>query len=426
MKSNKVLAFLLAFVALFAITVPTTVRADGDEPVYEKLYFISDSLEYYDYECSAVNSVGRTYGFSTSNIITVNFSQSGICDDPFHAFDDYCTDIDNNSIVILEIQTRMQPVESSDECQISATQHLYHAFSDLKDKNCKIMFISANDEDTLNWCNSFLSFVDVHVNVDFIYAFVKGIVSTVEEDNLDNNFFFITDSQLCNILTVKNDFSKKWLYPYFEEIYISDYYEYVFDNEGTRLTFYDYLFEVRGIRLYGQAYADDTVLVDYLHSWKATNRMNVAPTIMVEFDLSTPESLFINGVDKAYVLGVQKQSNVGGRWRSMVNNLKTALLPDNVFTAMAQNELTDPLGIGEYISVGYTKLLFYGAATTSDERYNDIYTFDDIVTDFVAGNDMYKYNNVGGVSEITYMPVTISADGWFPVHLVMNCFQIFD
>ena len=36
-----------------------------------------------------------------------------------------------------------------------------------------------------------------------------------------------------------------------------------------------------------------------------------------------------------------------------------------------------------------------------------------------------KYNNLtAGRCEITYMPVTISADGWIPTNLVLDCFQV--
>ena len=408
MKSNKVLAFLLAFVALFAITVPTTVRADdGDEPVYEKLYFISDSSEYWGLKLNAVLNIGSACGLDYDKIETMDISNS---DNPFWIFYGNTPYIDNNSVVVVELLTRIK--NESSTLYPSPIESLYLAFSSLKEKNCKVMFISGNDEDTLQGYTSFLNYVDVHINLDFKYALVKGIVSTVEKnagDGIGGNFYFILDNIFSKPSNTDNDFVWRWLLPYYKEVYADEHAQYNTDHPDEPLSIEDYLIEEKNIRFYGQVDMWDTVMYDY---WTGAS---------VRLNVNSVNDPFLSA-DKVYMIGVKNQNKVASKWCTMVRKLKSTFLPDSVFTAMLTTQSCDPLEIGEYESVGATGLMFYDIIDTVE----GIYTIYDILADFMSGANMQKYNNVGGVCEITYMPIIISDDGWFPIHLVMDCFQVFD
>lgn len=415
MKSNKVLAFLLAFVALFAITVPTTVRADGgvEPPItpttYEKLYFITDSSEYWGYERDIINSVGQRYGISSNNIIKVDFSQDSRREEPFHFFDDYDGSISSNSIVILEIQTRMKK-ECVSPCLISSVNHLKNAFSSLKEKNCKIMFISANDEDTLQSLNDnspdyleFLDYVDVHVNVDFMYMLAKGYIyqscfedDAVSIDSISNSCYFF-DSNLCkpSLQSKYVDFMQKWFAPFLAEVCLPTYKEYIAETDDTDTDFWEYIYNAN-VRIYGQTYAGMNQVWDYLNGGTMSGIPGFTGT----------------GINKSYVAALVDSSTDESVWLTMVNSLTTS----SILTMVMYKELMNlgHLNLSPIYSVGETKFMFYGDETP----YIGLYTFEDIVTAFIAGSDMTNFNNTdGGRCIITYTPVLTGPGGWIPSHL---------
>jgi len=420
MKSNKVLAFVLAFIALFAITVPTTALADGggsaETPLnFSKLYFITDSSEFYDYECDVVTEAGARFGLNSDKIITLNLAQTGQSEYSFHIIDELSQTISNNSLVIIEIKRRITPECFVPKCNGSPVDHLENAFYCLKLCNCKIIFISGTDEETMQSLNDdspdylkFLDYVDVHVNVDFMFMLAKGFIYQVDlSSNGDPvNCCFFIDDLLSNPRSSDGDFAKKWIMPYLDEKYQELYSQYTPTDNDPVNSFWTFLFYELGIRIYGQFVPEDTMVLNYLTG---------------EYNSSIP-SFMEDEIERSYAVAIADSSKLTGTWGAIVSSLNA-----NPITKMVlYNEIVNlnQLNLNPILGVGETKLMFYGSATPCI----GIFTFSDLVVDFMSGDDMNDYNNTYGRCAVTYTPITSGPNGWIPTNMPgeMRFYQVFD
>lgn len=404
---NKMLSILLTFCFLFSLTFPTLIAHADDEIEYQNLYFVTDTNDdLFDYKCDTIEQAMYQTG-AASNFQSVNLSNSN----SYAAFATWSNGI-SNSIVIVDLNLRMPLHDTS---PVLSTQHLNSAFSRLKRNNCKIMFISGNDEDTYYSSRALLDHVDVHVNMDFIYFLVKAIITkiTMNEDLTD--YYFITDNNFTVNGDERSDFTYRWLLPYFEEIYGSDYDTYIpeDDEEDPIYSFLDYLAVKKNINFYGQVFGNVSQLRNYRYSSGS-----------IDFD-SNLDGLF-NNANRAYMIGMLNTNSTetyNSKWYYMVNRLNE-VIHDKVFAArFYASANSNSLGFNEEVehaSIGANRLMFYERYTPAD----GIYCLRDIVLDFLADEDMQKYNNINGRCEITYMPVTISEDAWIPESLVLDCYQV--
>lgn len=406
---NKMLSILLTFCFLFSLAFPTLIAHADDEIEYQNLYFITDTQEFYSNKCSAINQAMQQAG-SSLDFEAIDLSNYG--SNSFERFRNEANNIEN-SIVIVELTSRMTRNNSS---SVLPTQHLYNAFSTLKNNNCKIMFISGNSELTYQSSVALLDYVDVHVNVDFIYFLVSAIITKIESNSDSLGFYFITDNNFTVFRDNEKDFTLRWLMPYIEEIYDSAYSDYLLqpkDEDENEKTFLEFLASDFNINFYGQRHGDSDLLFNYKND-----------EVDVGF-ASSSDSLFVNNINRAYMIGAINALNSNSRWYSMVNSLYNVFADDRVFTAgfyvsATANSLGFAGGV-EYTAIGAGRLMFYEQFTPAE----GIYCLREIVSDFLADADMQKYNNLtAGRCEITYMPVTISADGWIPTNLVLDCFQV--
>lgn len=399
MKKTKMISALLTFCFLFTLAFPTLTAHADDEIEYDKVYFITDSQEFYGYKANALSAAVS----QPDDLITIplwNYLN------PFKELKNQANNI-YNSIVIVELQSRMKTPDAYDIDQTLPTEYLSDAFLILKNNNCKIMFISGNDEDIYQADVELLDYVDVHVNVDFIYLLVKAVVTKIELNGDSGGFYFITDNTFSAPSNIDGSFAEKWLLPYFEEVYYENYSQ---DSSLHANTFYEYLSRDMVINIYGQANGDSTDLFNYL-----TNQS-------VSFSYDT-NSQFFDNVSRVYMIGRTYSTESNFIWYSMVDSLANALSSDLVFTIglRGSSQISrefDPHV--EYTQIGTTRLMFYGQLTPWD----GIYTFYNIVSDFIAGDDMLQYANYSGQCPITYMPILASLDGWIPTHMVKNCYQV--
>ena len=397
------LSILLTFCFLFSLTFPTLTAHADNEIVYQNLYFVTDTNDLFSYKRDKIEQAMNQTG-AASNFQSISLSNS------YEEFDTWSNGI-SNSIVIVDLNSRM-PLHNTSP--VLPTQHLYSAFSRLKSNNCKIMFISGNSELTYQSSVALLDYVDVHVNVDFIYFLVSAIIAKIGMNQDDGNFYFMTNSYFTDLTEDEKDFTHRWLLPYFKEIYGLEYYSYVEENNETDsdLLFFNYLSEERSINFYGQNNRGASQVFNHR-----------APSTSIYMDYGS-DSPFINGINRAYMIGYKNTTDYNGVWYGMVNQLANTL-SDRVFAAeFYVSAFEDNLEFNEMVdsvSIGINRLMFYEQYTPT----GGIYSFREIVADFLADADMQKYNNLtAGRCEITYMPIIISADGWIPTNLVLDCLQV--
>lgn len=403
MMKTKMISVLLTFCFLFTLAFPTLIAHADDEVVYESVYFITDSQEFDDEKSDAIAEAIARAG-TPSSVIPIDLSSY---ENPFERLANEASAI-SDSIVIVELLSRMSLTAEQNETL--PTEYLLNAFSTLKNNNCKIMFISGNDEDTYQDAIELLDYVDVHVNVDFVYLLVKGVVTKIELNEDTAGFYFIIDKNFCIPSNENTDFTKRWLFPYFKEVYGEEYANY---NPIVGVppvnSLFDFLAYTKNINFYGQAFGNSSQLYNYQNE--------------ASFDFGTNTSnIFVDNANRAYLIGLTNSSSSSEQWYSMVNWINNALY-GKVFTIGFRGTGSCSYGFESsvtYTQIGTSRLMFYHVLTPSAE----IFTLADIVADFIAGNNMSKYNNLIGRCAITYMPITASPDGWIPTHMVRNCYQV--
>lgn len=412
---KKILSTLLAFATLFAIALPTNVYADfGDDVTYENLYLITDNHYFFDYESAIATNLASNAGLNiTDKIIHIQ-----PLDDSFSRLETIANNVAHNSIVIVDIQERI-PVVHNNAYSIEVNK-LYNAFGILKSKDCKIMFISGNDEDTLQNLYSstpdyleFLDYVDVHVNDDFYFVLVKAVITRLEEllsDTPNAKYSIILDAALRNDQSDKDDFAKRWIMPYLEEVYQDEYSDYNQNaNNENYSDIYTYLSEKNGLSIYGQSSIESNMFYNYLNN--TTSPLNTT---------SLDQSLF--ELDKVFMCGTATPSQIGSPWQELNSAINNAM-PEKFFSMVFQTAVMNlaDLDITPLHNIGISELMFFGLVDSSD----GIYTLNEMIADFINNDDMQKYNNmVGRRCAITYMPMLASSNGWIPSHLILNCLQI--
>lgn len=407
MMKTKMISVLLTFCFLFTLAFPTLIAHADDEVVYESVYYITDNRDFAQYTDSAVYNAYQQYAYS------LEFTQINILrentPDVFKEFYQYALDITEPSIVIVELISRI-PRPGSNSNEPIAVEYLLDAFTWLKSRNCKIIFISGNDEDIYQDAVELLDYVDVHVNVDFEYMMVKGIVTKIALNEDTDSFYFIVDNTFCNLVMRAYDFTDRWLLPYIRYIYEDEYNDYYQNTTDSPKMDFDEYIQSKDIKFFGQTQGNTLELYEYLSNQS------------VPFD-SDSNGQFVNNIARAYMIG-RTYSTSNSAWYSMVNSLNAELSGSRVFTITLRGTNSSTLDFNsnvQHTELGIESLMFYGQITPP---WTGIYTFSDIVTDFIAGVDMQKYNNLGGQCLVTYMPVIPSPDGWIPLRMSLPCFQV--
>lgn len=401
---KKLLSALLVFATLFAIALPINVYANVQDD-YERIYLFSDNQDFFAYESQIVNACGLSASIH-------NLTSSG---DPFSEFANDISAVLDNSIVVVDIQKRFDVYigEYGNTTQfVDPFVNLENAFSTLKTKNCKIMFIDGTDEDTYQNALSFLDYVDVHVNLDFMYMFVKGIVTKLEEllgSGISSEYAIILDDLLCSNIPYY-DFAQKWLLPFFEDQYLSDY-NLGPDGDPTHdyTTFWTFLSTVRGVNLYLQDDSESS----HFHPYGQNLTVNIDDT-MIEDKLGQ--------LNKVYMLGISSALKIGKPWCT-INNAIHESIDDKLFTMMFKNTVINVslFNHNDYWNIGGNKFMFFESVAPA----SGIYTFNNMISDFVQDNDMQVYNLLSNRRcAVTYMPITISEDGWIPMSIVKDYYQI--
>ena len=398
---KKLLSALLVFATIFAIVLPNNVQANTQND-FENIYLFSDNQEFFTYESQVINACGLNAHIN--NLTT---------DDPFSEFANNISSIADNSFVVVDIQKRFDVyiAQHANPNQFEDPfVNLENAFSTLKTNNCKIMFIDGTDEDTYQNSLSFLDYVDVHVNLDFMYMFVKGIITKLDEqlESGVDGYTIILDDLLCNSISYY-DFIEMWLQPFIDFNYLVEYNLALDESTEGYNNIYEYLSSQNNINIYKQSNSETTEF--YLHGQSQT----------VQIDSTMIENKFAHS-DNIYMLGVASTSKYGKPWCS-INNAIYQYIDNKLFTMVLINNPgnTSLLGLNHYHAIGGNIFAFFESASSLP----GIYTLNNMITDFIQDQDMQKYNLLyDRRCSVTYMPITISPDGWIPMRMIKDYYQI--
>lgn len=186
-KRNALIVTALSLLLVFTCICPafTTKQANADNiPIEQRqVYYFSDNSNLYSSISSKMSEIG---------IPSANYHNELVREDITTFTEDFIdyassttySNIPQNAYIIFEMRTNLVDYEG-----LNLTSYLFiqlrEMFSSLKNKNCKIMFISGTEECLLYLENdsdhpshsaaAFLDYVDIHINLDLLYVLSEGI-----------------------------------------------------------------------------------------------------------------------------------------------------------------------------------------------------------------------------------------------------------
>ena len=316
----------------------------------------------------------------------------------------FCEYVEADSLVIFELRTVLL-----DYCQ-----YLKDIFADMKQNNCKIMFINGTDEaclldnnlDYYNCANTeFLDYVDIHINLDIFTIFMDTILADTEIDERIENTTFILDNSLVGEHIVQNN-----IFPDF----IDDWYFRAANNERTgNLDFYllSYFY-----MLY--EYTDTALAQTQLSQLLLNNGIKIFCHLQgdVYLNLLTGQQTnisdsgnFFNDIENESILAI------GTSWKGMeyIQDWLCALI--DFQDSMAAYFPIYFFNSQNYVLNGFFAQNFFEAHGTA---YFETNILPDIIADFADDADLSGYNNWVGRCIVTHKPIYASAEGW--LHLEMR------
>ncbi len=453
---NKYKLFIMLLVLTFSLSTviaPSVFAYEGfDENIapstYEHVYFISDATEFSNYKQTVITTAATNKGFLPNEIDFLQLNS-------YNAVINYFTEnVLENSIVIVELTTDIKggiytaSIQTNNvfSARVSSLTAIFQA---LKTNGCMVMLVAATDEDSIvhyekdqnadDNSNKFLDYVDVYVNVDFKYMLVKGMVYQVEgEDGSGtlNNSTVIFDSSLTagDFNLGGHGFLKDWFYEYVDAMFYAEYEE--AKSANNQLTYDNFLTD--NVKL--QVYVQNSNTNEYkrvIHDVVRNNPQNVLQSTVVGsesivFNLENENdpfggNNFYEQTENIYFMGMGNQSKVTNTgWFDFIEymlNIENVTSIDENKSIKSMHYLVQNIDISrflneeDFLTVGQTRLMFYGDI---EEVADGIYTFEDIVTDFIYENDLNKYNNTASRCDIAYTPMLIGDSGWIPVELIWS------
>ncbi|MCM1259903.1 MAG: hypothetical protein NC182_03075 [Prevotella sp.] len=197
---NLFLKCLIMLIITFIVnaTLNLTIKATSNDD-YTSLYYYSNNLNSDNDYLGYIRQEASYYGITQNNIHTF------ISD--YETFEKlllslYSTGITgiSNAIIIFDMSDGFYQGTIS----LYFTDLLCEIFSDMKENNCKIMFICGTEEirfstpgdeyDSEYNANRFLDYVDIHVNVDSFHPFYMSMIADIEDQTGGANFTIIFEA----------------------------------------------------------------------------------------------------------------------------------------------------------------------------------------------------------------------------------------
>lgn len=376
------ISLFLAFAFLFCGMTPAvtaTVRAEEEEQ-YEKLYYFSDNSESAAYYNGIIKSTIQEYGLTVSDIEyhawTENFETNFI---NYSGLDKI-----SNSFIIFEVRKGLNVKLSNGGI---FTDYLYDTFSSWKEKNCKIMFICNTDEELFTdlnfvsssaspakyYYNDFLEYVDIHINTDILSYFMASIVMIIVAEG-NTGYTIILDNNIV----------------YSFEYYFLPYYKKLVGDLS------DYPDEETDIYFYLAKYFDIQILV-MEDSGNFTDRTNgyipVSATSLFDAIL----------YDRIYPIGATWDISNFNTWINIIDNMFQEFGIDSTPVYVYNDNGTILGGYEGIKTIRRAGSVFYYVYFT---------LLDEMIYDFIMGNDLSVYDNWPGKCIVTYKPLSYGSGGW--------------
>lgn len=228
-KTRKgIIALLIALMVALLCAMPlTTVAAKADnegaapvEPVETKrVYYFSD------YAGSAQLSQSLESAVAGADVQHIYYAPDEFCNRMLNAYVAGEFDIEDSSYVIFEIRSEFRAAIIDYNFDV----YLLQFFSNLKSKDCKIMFICNTDGLIFTGYDAFLDYVDIHVNTDVFSTFFSNVIDRAGFDcggNVRiNNCTFVFDKFLSEGVNEKSkniNVLKYYLLPYIKIVYFQE------------------------------------------------------------------------------------------------------------------------------------------------------------------------------------------------------------
>ena len=281
--------------------------------------------------------------------------------------------ISPNSYIILELRNGFS---KSDE---SFPDFLYNLFGYLKEHGCKIMFIDGTNEIRYVGHDDLLDYVDIHINVDVLFALVSNMFFRAYQACGDNiqleNISFILDKSLTEDIESLG-YKQSWFFKNYFDAYFKSVYESELLSGGVSRAD---LLQSHGIQTL--CHTPDDTDADRFYALEAT-----AFTDLNTFLSDNSNPVFSMG---ATYLGQTYSLD----WIRLMTAGRTAA------------NLDFPIYIDNRSNYAFGE---YSAPDVYPLTQPDLF---DVMADFLADEDMTVYNNVEGRCIVTYCPLCAN-NGW--------------
>lgn len=380
-KQKKLFVFITALLLSLAIlAVPftgiTIAKANEvipDNPTFEhdKLFWFSDNADSqtdFNQLVSAFPQIDMEMYYRPQDVFCNRF----LTDFSAAQFSDV-----EDAYVIFELRSGINDWVSEDGCA------LYDVFEYFKGNNCKIMFICGTDELRFYKQNDFLDFVDIHINTDLLTTFLSNIFYNVQLDYGDTkiqNVTFFIDSYFSE--GIEDGYLNCWFFKNYLMSFIRSVYREEIEFQFKKN--YEILRE-NNIKIICN-------LADGTYYDAAYGRVR------------------LSGVEE---LG----EYISNEWFYAIGSTRNGYIDSQEWYDFA-DDLTAYFGLGKSKIYVYNEAQypFYNSSVYTQGSGSGL--LPQIMSDFIYGNSLTRYNNWAGRCEVTYKDVLQGEGGW------MLCFGI--
>lgn len=288
----------------------------------------------------------------------------------------------HDAYVIFEMNYGFQREILESDQMPYVTSLLTALFSFLKQNNCEIMFICGTDEMCfrVNDYNSFLDYVDIHVNTDIWQLFIVNVFYIASEAcSAEYQFYdttFILDASLSKNMETQreeNTFYQSILRTYLRPAY----YSWVAAHPGGSTI----------------EFLSDTNVKLFCHTGGKTFY-----DVLGDEYIHTEDQEFLNTIanDHIYAIGTTWSGESSAQeWIRLMLGIRNDYRINFPIYVCNDNGVycTEYEAIDVYLSGWVTGMT-------------------DVIIDFVSGADMTPYDNYFGRCDVTHKPLLQGADGW--------------
>lgn len=380
-KQKKSFTFITVLLLSLAMLVApftgiTFVKASESVPgqstlEYDKLFWFSDNSE----SQASFNQLALTFPQIDMERYYVEYSY--FYDRFINAFlAEEFSDVED-AYVIFELRHGIENWISLSGCS------LYSVFSHFNARNCKIMLICGTDELKFYKQNSFLDFVDIHINTDLLTTFLSNIFYNVELACGDTQISYVT---------------------FFLDAYFSE------GIEGGYLNcwfFKEYL-----MRFIRSVYREE-IEFQFKKNYEILRDNN----IKIICDLGNG-SYYDAAYGQISPSGVEELGEyISNEWFYAIGGTRNGYLYSQEWYDLA-DDLTAYFGSdkSEIYVYNEAQYSFYSSSVYTQGSGSGLLS--QIMSDFIYGNSLTCYDNWAGRCEVTHKDVLQGEGGW------MRCFGI--